>query len=148
MSGASTPSSGISVRVGTAADLIAQGPAPPCAACTLARSEQQQESKKGASGLFFNKGWNVFCSTHTNVAANGAVAQSVVAVPPIPARVQRPINSNSARTPPPVMSISARWKQQTMKKEQLKKKQQRQQQRIEKKKREHVRRTDLTTDVD
>ena len=112
----------IQVRVGTVAELLAQGPAPPCAACTLATTDRSciaigsGPTPPQTDGLFFQRGWTVFCSTHKALARSSGEARSSSA--PLP-RQPKP---SQAR--PQVTSISERWRQQTsLKKKQKKKKQ-------------------------
>ena len=100
--------SSCSVRAGTVAELIAQGPAPACAACTLA----------GRPGFFFQRGWTAVCSIHNALAQSGETVRSFaappVSLPPQP-RVQN-------QPPRPVTSITARWRQQISMKTQQRKK--------------------------
>lgn len=105
--------SGVSVRAGTVADLIAQGPAPPCAACTLAADRGSKMQWK--EGLFFQQGWVAVCSAHKALVSSQEARS--VALPPVPAQSQ-------SQPPVRVTSITARWRQQTsMRKQQMKKKQ-------------------------
>ena len=99
-----------SVRVGTVDGLIAQGPAPPCAACTLATGD-----KAPSAPQLFGRGWVALCTTHKTLAQ--AEQNRSFSAPPLP------LPTSSRGQPPPVTSISARWRQQTsMKKQQHKKK--------------------------
>ena len=106
--------SGISVRVGTASQLIAQGPAPPCAACTLAANDRGPKTSQMNGNLFFNKGWVVFCNVHKPIVQSEA-ASSTAALPlPLPVST----SSRVQPVPPTVTSISARWKRQASLKKQ------------------------------
>ena len=108
---AASQSSGIGVRAGTVSELLAQGPPPPCAACTLATSSRGSSTPRRIDGLFFQRGWVAFCGTHKALAESD---KAPLAAPPTTSRAQ-----------PLVTSISARWKkQQLMKRQQIRKTQQ------------------------
>ena len=114
-------SAACSVRAGTVVDLLAQGPAPPCAACTLPVDPATTTPLKGV-GLFFQRGWVTLCTTHKNSLGQESRSFAAAVAPPIPH--PPPLPKVPRGQPPPVTSISARWRQQTSIKKQQQKKQQ------------------------
>ena len=111
---------GYSVRAGTAAELAALGPAPPCAGCTLAATDRGPTLPR-ASGVFFQQGWTTFCPSH-KALARSEEPRPALPVPPsaTPALDGQDLaDGANAR----VTSISARWREQTaLRKQRMKRK--------------------------
>ena len=111
-SGTESDQPGASVRVGTVAELIAQGPAPPCAGCTRAQANFEPGAKiPQMDGLFSqaSRGWVILCNTHKCLVRDQETL-SYSAPQVVPHKSYRAVQQ------PVVTSISERWKKQQMKK--------------------------------